>query len=121
MNKKSILREFQNGTFKTIENVAADLSSIMGEFQRVGGPTRTYDLDSGQHAAVYTVGNGVEGVALGWHDSPNNIRTVYYWSLLDISREPSYAIDLPAGDFSMMASAVVQMLRANTMGKVELN
>lgn len=114
------LVEFRGGG-NSLDIVAATLSGIMGRFQRVGGNKRVYLIGQSQHGVVFTIGNSIEGLGLGWKNSNTNITTVYYWQHLDLMREPDYEVNIPDIPFTTdLAAQVVNMIREQVIGEVEL-
>jgi hypothetical protein len=121
MATRQRLDEFR-GVGNSLDMVVTALSGIMGRFQRVGSDKRVYLIGQNQRGAVFTVGSGVEGIGLGWSDSNANVRTVYYWQHVDLSKEPDYEVNLPNIPFTVnIAAQVVNMIREQVMGEVELH
>lgn len=117
-NNKTVLREFASDESHPVGDIVASLSALMGKMARVGGNKRLYKLPNGQTAMVYAVINAGCGVGLGWRKSPSEVNTVYYWPVLDMSKSPSYSIDLPTGgDMERMAPVIVSMLKAQVLGE----
>jgi hypothetical protein len=118
MSNRMLLRELA-GDYKPVSEVVASLAQIMGRFERVGGNTRIYDVN-GRKGAVYSVGQGTEGIGLVLNGS--NVSNIYFWNVLDVDKEPDYEVVLPVNsDFHGMAPLVVDMIRKHTLGQVPLN
>jgi hypothetical protein len=94
------------------------LEAVFGKLQRVGGNERVYQISGEGLGTVYTCGT-VSGIGLCMDGG--SVSTIYYWAVLNLDKEPDYAIDIPAdADFSKLSKTIYAMVSAQSEGKVEV-
>ena len=103
-------------------DIAKLLQAKLGRFQRVGGPSRVYEiLGTETNGAVYVIGNTLSALGLGWEKGSKQIKTVYLWrEPFTIYRSADYAIDIlgDVKDSQGLVDQIIQMLHDPIYGKI---